>query len=173
VRNIQQGQEAGEAAFAGHEETAIDRDDAEGQSDIEQTDQGYKTASDPPDPLSFPRILLRPLKKQGHIIFDACTPAGKLERWTVPRSFSKQAYNDARKARWGDLWALGAKTRIPSRLRIGREQTKAKQRKRMNVNILDSDDSIEAGFAKGSSSKKTGRSRKAKKRTKALDEDLE
>ena len=173
ARNIQQGQEAGEAAFAGHDETPIDKDDAEGQSDIEQADQGDKAPSNPPDPLSFPRILLRPLKKQGHIIFDACTPAGKLERWTVPRSFSKQAYNDARKARWGDLWALGAKTRIPSRLRIGREQTKAKQRKRVNLNILDSDESIEAGLSRGPSSKKGGRSRKAKKRAKVLDGDLE
>jgi hypothetical protein len=38
----------------------------------------------------------------------------------VPRSFSKQAFRDARKARWGDLWALGAKTRIPRNVRLGR-----------------------------------------------------
>ncbi|KAL8868221.1 MAG: hypothetical protein Q9174_005131, partial [Haloplaca sp. 1 TL-2023] len=205
VRNIQQGQEAGEAAFAGHDEIAIDQDDAEVQSNIEQTDQGHEAPSTSPDPLSFPRILLRPLKKQGHIIFDACTPAGKLERWTVPRSFSQQAYSDARKARWGDLWALGAKTRIPSRLRIGREQSKGKvkQRKRVNINIRDSDESIENGLGRESSGKKKkgkgmnvnmfdldnieaglgkepsgkgkggGRSKKVKKRTQVVDEDLE
>jgi hypothetical protein len=37
----------------------------------------------------------------------------------VPRSFSRQAYRDARKSDWGDLWALGAKTRVHRNLRIG------------------------------------------------------
>jgi ribosomal protein RSM22 (predicted rRNA methylase) len=70
--------------------------------------------------LTLPRLILPALKRRGHIILDVCTPAGKLERWTVPRSFSKQAFRDARKARWGDLWALGAKTRIPRNVRLGR-----------------------------------------------------
>ncbi|ORY10625.1 mitochondrial small ribosomal subunit Rsm22-domain-containing protein [Clohesyomyces aquaticus] len=72
------------------------------------------------NPLTFPRLVLPALKRRGHIILDVCTPAGKLERWTVPKSFSKQAFRDARKARWGDLWALGAKTRIPKNVRLGR-----------------------------------------------------
>lgn len=72
------------------------------------------------NPLALPRLVLPALKRQGHIILDVCTPAGTLERWTVPRSFSKQAFRDARKARWGDLWALGAKTRIPRNVRLGR-----------------------------------------------------
>lgn len=70
--------------------------------------------------LTFPRLILPALKRRGHIILDVCTPAGTLERWTVPRSFSKQAFRDARKARWGDLWALGAKTRISRNVRLGR-----------------------------------------------------
>jgi ribosomal protein RSM22 (predicted rRNA methylase) len=70
--------------------------------------------------LTLPRMILPALKRRGHIILDVCTPAGTLERWTVPRSFSKQAFRDARKARWGDLWALGAKTRIPRNVRLGR-----------------------------------------------------
>jgi ribosomal protein RSM22 (predicted rRNA methylase) len=70
--------------------------------------------------LALPRLILPALKRRGHIILDVCTPAGTLERWTVPRSFSKQAFRDARKARWGDLWALGAKTRIPRNVRLGR-----------------------------------------------------
>jgi hypothetical protein len=53
------------------------------------------------------------------VTMDMCTPEGKIERWTVPKSFSKLAYHDARKSRWGDLWALGAKTRVPRNLRIG------------------------------------------------------
>ena len=70
--------------------------------------------------LSLPRTILPPLKRRGHVILDLCTPAGRLERWTVPRSFSKQAYRDARKSRWGDLWALGAKTRVVREPRVGK-----------------------------------------------------
>ncbi len=64
------------------------------------------------------------MKRRGHAILDVCTPLGTIERWTVPRSFGHQAYRDARKSRWGDLWALGAKTRIPRNLRLGGENTK-------------------------------------------------
>jgi ribosomal protein RSM22 (predicted rRNA methylase) len=57
---------------------------------------------------------------------DVCTPAGKIERWTVPKSFSKLAYHDARKTRWGDLWALGAKTTAERPPRNGKPIPKAK-----------------------------------------------
>ncbi|OIW31196.1 hypothetical protein CONLIGDRAFT_660982 [Coniochaeta ligniaria NRRL 30616] len=78
---------------------------------------GYEKATSsysalPPNPLSLPRNIMPPLKRRGHVTLDLCTPAGAIERWTVPKSFSRQAYHDARKARWGDLWALGAKTRV-------------------------------------------------------------
>ncbi|KAG8624851.1 hypothetical protein KVT40_007918 [Elsinoe batatas] len=65
-----------------------------------------------PHGLMLPRAVFSPLKRTGHVILDLCTPSGTLERWTVPRSFSKQAFRDARKSQWGDLWALGAKTRV-------------------------------------------------------------
>lgn len=64
-----------------------------------------------PHSLGLPRLILPPLKRKGHIILDVCTSDATLERWTVPRSYSKQAFRDARKSSWGDLWALGAKTR--------------------------------------------------------------
>lgn len=101
VKPILQGVEATTKAFAGYENVASD-------------------SSDRPHPLSLPRNILPPLKRKGHITLDLCTPAGTIERWTVPRSFSKQAYHDARKARWGDLWALGAKTRVRRAVRLGR-----------------------------------------------------
>ncbi|KAK5163358.1 37S ribosomal protein S22 [Saxophila tyrrhenica] len=66
-----------------------------------------------PHSLSLPRAVLPPLKRRGHVVLDLCTPSGTLERWTVPRSFSKQAFKDARKSKWGDIWALGAKTSVP------------------------------------------------------------
>jgi ribosomal protein RSM22 (predicted rRNA methylase) len=101
VRPIRQGVEATTQAFAGYEDVASD-------------------SPDRPHPLSLPRNILPPLKRKGHVTLDLCTPAGTIERWTVPRSFSRQAYRDARKARWGDLWALGAKTRVRRSVRLGR-----------------------------------------------------
>lgn len=120
---IPQGQAATDAAFAGYEFEAQDAVESSVDGDL------------PKDPfqnspfihtLSLPRLVLPPLKRDKHVILDLCTPAGKLERWTVPRSFSKQAYRDARKARWGDLWALGAKTKVPRNVRLGQKSRKAR-----------------------------------------------
>lgn len=98
---ILQGEAATNAAFAGYESASPD-----------------STAR--PHPLSLPRNILPPLKRKGHVTLDVCTPSATIERWVVPRSFSKQAYHDARKAQWGDLWALGAKTRTRRSVRLGR-----------------------------------------------------
>ncbi|KAI0203405.1 mitochondrial small ribosomal subunit Rsm22-domain-containing protein [Astrocystis sublimbata] len=91
-----------------------------GRNLTESAFAGFENAPTAPDPFSLPRNLLPPIKRQGHVTFDMCTPAGTIERWTVPKSYSKQAYRDARKARWGDLWALGAKTRVPRVVRLGK-----------------------------------------------------
>lgn len=111
-----QGQSATDAAFEGHE--------AESDPDL-----GYHTQK--PDghfsTLSLPRMVLTPIKRRGHVTIDLCTPAGTLERWTVPKSFSAQAYRDARKAKWGDLWALGAKTRVERTARLGKPMDRAKE----------------------------------------------
>ncbi|EUC40726.1 hypothetical protein COCMIDRAFT_9435 [Bipolaris oryzae ATCC 44560] len=109
-----QGEPSTAAAFEGHEWKASDAD-----PDL-ATEEPVLTSTADVNPLTLPRLILPALKRRGHIILDVCTPAGTLERWTVPRSFSKQAFRDARKARWGDLWALGAKTRIPRSVRLGR-----------------------------------------------------
>lgn len=99
--SILQGEPATTAAFSGYESVSPD-------------------SASRPHPLSLPRNILPPLKRKGHVTLDLCTPSGTIERWTIPRSFSKQAYHDARKAQWGDLWALGAKTRIHRSVRLGR-----------------------------------------------------
>jgi ribosomal protein RSM22 (predicted rRNA methylase) len=99
-----QGIEAADLAFSGYKVTEPDSTDAA-----------------PPHPLSLPRNILPPIKRRGHVTFDLCTPAGVIERWTVPRSYGQQAYHDARKARWGDLWALGAKTRSSRDVRLGKK----------------------------------------------------
>ncbi|KAF1913539.1 mitochondrial small ribosomal subunit Rsm22-domain-containing protein [Ampelomyces quisqualis] len=114
-KGFAQGEATTDAAFQGHEWKNF----SPSTDDSSRMDADCQTADDV-NPLTLPRLILPALKRQGHIILDVCTPAGTLERWTVPRSFSKQAFRDARKARWGDLWALGAKTRIPRSVRLGR-----------------------------------------------------
>lgn len=119
--NIMQGQAAAEAAFAGFEDT-----------ERVESIQGSQEAIDPEvggvSTLSLPRAILPPIKRRGHVILDLCTPAGKIERWTVPKSFSKQAYRDARKSKWGDLWALGAKTRVQRNIRVGLNKAKTQRK---------------------------------------------
>ena len=126
VRNqqpVRQGNSATDRAFRGYEHdrgvdaeasvfdpTAPVLDDAPTSGVMHQSG---------PNGLSLPRAVFPPLKRTGHVILDLCTPSGTLERWTVPRSFSKQAFRDARKSRWGDLWALGAKTRVARSIKLG------------------------------------------------------
>jgi len=106
--HIVQGHSATETAFVGYEDQ-VDEFEEPNTVNVKRII----------NPLSFPRVILPPIKRRGHVILDLCTPAGKIERWIVPRSFSKQAYRDARKSKWGDLWALGAKTRVQRNIRVG------------------------------------------------------
>ncbi|KAF9875129.1 hypothetical protein CkaCkLH20_07395 [Colletotrichum karsti] len=106
---IQRGVAAKEGEFAGDEAT-------------DRAFDGYENAETAPDMLSLPRQILPPIKRRGHVTLDVCTPSAHIERWTVPKSFSKQAYHDARKAKWGDLWALGAKTRMRRNVRLGKPE---------------------------------------------------
>ncbi|CUS14500.1 unnamed protein product, partial [Tuber aestivum] len=69
--------------------------------------------------LTLPRIIVPPIKSHKHVTLDVCTPTGLVERWIVPWSLGKFEYRDARKSRWGDLWALGAKTRTKRNINIG------------------------------------------------------
>ncbi|OJJ51381.1 hypothetical protein ASPZODRAFT_127453 [Penicilliopsis zonata CBS 506.65] len=134
---ILQGSQATDAAFDGYEnlgnetaetsravidevEAATDSNNVPGTPDTATKQQGFNT-------LSLPRIVYPPMKRRGHVIFDFCTPTGTIERWTVPRSYSRQAYKDARKAQWGDLWALGAKTRVRRNLALGEKHGEGKK----------------------------------------------
>ncbi|KAE9372529.1 hypothetical protein N431DRAFT_439621 [Stipitochalara longipes BDJ] len=108
---LMQGDQATLQSFEGYEEH--DLPSIEGETSGDTSDIKFHA-------LSLPRSILPPLKRRGHVTLDLCTPSGELERWTVPKSFSRTAYRDARKSKWGDLWALGAKTRIPRSPRLGR-----------------------------------------------------
>ncbi|KAJ2370857.1 37S ribosomal protein S22 [Coemansia sp. RSA 2610] len=52
----------------------------------------------------WPRIIAPPIKRKGHVVADVCTPDGQIQRWTFTKTHDKQAYRDARKASWGDLF---------------------------------------------------------------------
>lgn len=114
TEGVKQGKEATDAAFKGYEHINPEAEDSPHKA------QEFHH-------LSLPRAIYQPMKRKGHVILDLCTPAGQIERWTVPRSFSKQAYKDARKSSWGDLWALGAKTRLPRNLRTGTKDGEGKK----------------------------------------------
>jgi ribosomal protein RSM22 (predicted rRNA methylase) len=51
----------------------------------------------------WPRLVRTPMKKGGHVIFDACTAQASIDRFTLTRSMGRQTYQDARKAAHGDL----------------------------------------------------------------------
>ncbi|KAG0338372.1 37S ribosomal protein S22 [Podila humilis] len=53
---------------------------------------------------SWSRIVVPPIKKDGHVVMDTCGQEGFLERIIIPRSQGKIPYRDARKAMWGDLF---------------------------------------------------------------------
>lgn len=139
--NIVQGEAAANAAFAGY-----GGDETVTTDPTEDAAQSTGLESLQVNMLSLPRSIQPPLKRTGHIILDLCTPAGKIERWTVPKSFGKQAYRDARKSQWGDLWALGAKVRVPSNVRTGtvKGETMAQGKRVFEVDVEDG----EAGEAR-------------------------
>ena len=170
-QNFEQGHKATERAFAGYE-TAVDKD-----AEVHNADA--ISPSTLPNPFTFPRAILPPIKRTGHVTLDLCTPAGKIERWTVPKSFSRQAYRDARKSKWGDLWALGAKTRVQRNIRVGFRKSKSPSIGEDADAFDDGPDEeqpgVDRGFEGGDEvpkrQQKARRARKQKKKMKVLEND--
>ena len=134
LHSVVQGQPATEAAFSGYEETKYENETVGDQDqDLDKSVPRVST-------LTLPRAILPPIKRRGHVTLDLCTPSGKIERWTVPKSFSKQAYRDARKSKWGDLWALGAKTRVQRNIRVGLKKVKTRSKDVLSADNQDMDD---------------------------------
>ncbi|KAL8766313.1 MAG: hypothetical protein Q9203_006390 [Teloschistes exilis] len=162
IHDIKQDQTTEDEAFAGYGGQEVPHNgDRIGAAD------GDVPAKQSTHPLNFPRLILPPLKNRGHIILDACTPAGKIQRWTVPRSFGKQAYTDARKARWGDLWALGAKVSIPRRLKIGGKKDGKPEGRRPKVDAQDPDD-VEDVIQSSRGRRQSKKERRPKRKSQAL-----
>ncbi|WFD21800.1 37S ribosomal protein S22 [Malassezia equina] len=57
------------------------------------------------DAYAWPRLVRPPLKKGGHVTLDACCATSDVRRFTVAKSAGRQAYQDARKVRHGELYA--------------------------------------------------------------------
>ncbi|KAI7821974.1 mitochondrial small ribosomal subunit Rsm22-domain-containing protein [Gamsiella multidivaricata] len=57
------------------------------------------------------RIVVPPLKKDGHVVIDTCAANGYLERIIIPKSQGRIPYRDARKAMWGDLFPHAPKNK--------------------------------------------------------------
>ncbi len=163
--HILQGQPATEAAFSGYEETGVETEFADDQ------DKGSESSVSGPNTLSLPRAILPPIKRRGHVVLDLCTPSGKIERWTVPRSFSKQAYRDARKSKWGDLWALGAKTRVPRNIRVGLKKVKARSQDILDAGAEDMEDVREIPVPRKPRAVFRERPKKEKQKRKVLEDD--
>lgn len=53
---------------------------------------------------SLPRIIMPPMKKGGHVTFDACHQNGSIQRYTIARSSGRQPYQEVRKSSWADVW---------------------------------------------------------------------
>jgi ribosomal protein RSM22 (predicted rRNA methylase) len=114
-QDVEEGDDLGVVQDHGGLEASIDADEVENMTDEQD-----------PHPLSLPRTILQPIKRKGHVLIDVCTPSGTLERWVVNRKCGKQVFRDARKAQWGDLWALGAKSRTERRVKLGRSKEEEK-----------------------------------------------
>ncbi|KAJ3298744.1 37S ribosomal protein S22 [Borealophlyctis nickersoniae] len=53
---------------------------------------------------NWPRLVMPPLKRGGHVIIDVCGSGGNMERSIVRKAHGAQLYYEARKVHWGDQW---------------------------------------------------------------------
>ena len=184
VRNILQGQPATDVAFDGYggdeywgrrdrsESPSVSPEDEEDEAEVPEHERIEGEVILPT--LCLPRAILPPMKRRGHVTLDLCTPAGRIERWTVPKSFGKQAYRDARKSSWGDLWALGAKTRIYRNIRLGTKPKKPKGKDTFELGT-DEDGMEDIRLVQGPNAKyekRTKRGRKQKGGKKMTEDDF-
>ncbi|KAI9014109.1 mitochondrial small ribosomal subunit Rsm22-domain-containing protein [Hyaloraphidium curvatum] len=78
----------------------------------------------------WPRLIVPPLKRKGHVIFDWCAPSGMLERARVPKSMGKVEYREARGSRWGDMWPWGSKGAVQEREVMSEEERRRVEKRK-------------------------------------------
>ncbi|KAK9455098.1 hypothetical protein V1511DRAFT_499448 [Dipodascopsis uninucleata] len=94
--------------------------------------------------MHWPRLIHQPLKRDKHVILDLCSRHGSIERWVVSKSSSQQDYHDARKANWGDLWALDAKTKIIQPLKLSNNNIQARTARKNEIDKKELFDDIDS-----------------------------
>lgn len=80
--------------------------------------ENYVEADTPAERSFFwSRIIRKSLKRGGHVIMDMCSHRGLLERFVSAKSHRGEDghYKEARKMKWGDLWAHI--DRVPNKFR--------------------------------------------------------
>ncbi|KAG0250763.1 37S ribosomal protein S22 [Mortierella polycephala] len=92
---------------------------------------------------AWSRIVIQPLKKDGHVVIDTCGASGYLERIIIPKSQGKIPYRDARKAMWGDLFPHQPKNKAVRREILEQNDAEAEGEKK-NKNQRPSGMSAEA-----------------------------
>lgn len=80
--------------------------DAENNKNYELKNELIKAENDSHQLKSheWARIIKSPLKRKGHVLLQVMTNDGNVEKWIVPKSFSKEIYHDVRKSSKGDWW---------------------------------------------------------------------
>ena len=172
THRLEQNDAATDNAFEGYmhsDETSFDSTEIGSET-------GYSRDASQPLMQTLPRSILPPLKRRGHVTLDLCTPSGKLERWTVPKSFGKQAYRDARKSQWGDLWALGAKTRVVRTARSGTKKHDGDRKRVIQIGVRGGDEEddvrvIDRGIKGKGKRDKKGKAMSPKEIRKLLEEE--
>eukprot|EP01130_Rhizamoeba_saxonica_P013464 TRINITY_DN5749_c0_g1_i2.p1 TRINITY_DN5749_c0_g1~~TRINITY_DN5749_c0_g1_i2.p1 ORF type:complete len:450 (-),score=118.02 TRINITY_DN5749_c0_g1_i2:1213-2562(-) len=73
------------------------------------------------------RVTSPPIKSGGHIILEACTAKGSIERFTVTKKYGKDYYRSAIKARWGDGYDF---EKLRDKMVVHKEQRKVEREER-------------------------------------------
>jgi ribosomal protein RSM22 (predicted rRNA methylase) len=88
------------------ERTSLHRNLKSGELGYEDEKFSYMVAAKEEFVKAAARIIRHPLIGKGHIKLELCTPGGIVTE-TVTRS-DKENFKQARRAKWGDAWVLGA-----------------------------------------------------------------
>ncbi|KAK4684645.1 3-methyl-2-oxobutanoate hydroxymethyltransferase, partial [Tremellales sp. Uapishka_1] len=93
---------------------------------------------------SWPRLVAAPMKRSGHVVMDACTPSGQIQRLTFSKSHSNQGYYDARKSSWGDLFPHESKGKEVVRTRGIKKLSKFDQATEANWPVAELMEELES-----------------------------
>ncbi|KAI8610420.1 mitochondrial small ribosomal subunit Rsm22-domain-containing protein [Chytriomyces sp. MP71] len=84
------------------------------------------------------RLIATPLKRDGHVVMDACMPDGSIQRAIVAKRHGTAVYKSARKSVWGDLVTVPPRDLEANWEAKEKEEEKAKRaRKKKNAEVRE------------------------------------